>query len=267
MPVNGIHLLPILVPTEIRVSLAKDWLIQRIFGPVMRPVARLIVGVIAIPLLRAVRSRVQPAKEWDEEFEKDLDQWFRASVVLLLATKNVELAIAAWMNIKFQIELDHWWVAAGRLLLAIGVVETMPDQQLFSIIHPGPAKLKWIKGAGLWGNIQAQARPFCRGVLCQHLNRSSPVLAIMAAIFDGTVGWVCYLLAIIQYLIIGLVTSRDKALDVLSQFDREMARRRKEIEAEFESSRPDTDRPHESDFPVSLDSTCDRRTPPTPANE
>ncbi|MCA8996180.1 MAG: DNA topoisomerase I, partial [Planctomycetaceae bacterium] len=124
--------------------LPKEWLIQRVLAPVMRPAARFIVGMIAIPLLRMVRARVQPDKEWDEEFERDLEQWFRSSIVLFLATKNVEQAIANWMDIKFQIELDQWWVTAGRLMLAIGVVETMPDQQLFSIIHPGPSKLKWV---------------------------------------------------------------------------------------------------------------------------
>ena len=47
------------------------------------------------------------------------------------------------------------------------------------------------------------------------------------------VGWVCYLLAITQYLIIGLVTRRDKALDMLSEFDRAVAERRKELVEEF----------------------------------
>jgi hypothetical protein len=47
------------------------------------------------------------------------------------------------------------------------------------------------------------------------------------------VGWVCYLMAITQYLIIGLVTSRDRALDVLSEFDRAVARRRNELIEEF----------------------------------
>jgi hypothetical protein len=47
------------------------------------------------------------------------------------------------------------------------------------------------------------------------------------------VGWVCYLMAITQYLIIGLVTSRDRALDVLSEFDRAVAKRRNELIEEF----------------------------------
>ena len=48
------------------------------------------------------------------------------------------------------------------------------------------------------------------------------------------VGWCCYLLAITQYLIIGLVTSRDRALDVLSEFDRAVALRRRELIEEFQ---------------------------------
>ena len=130
-----------------------------------------------------------------------------------------------------------------RLLLAIGVIEAMPDQELFAVIHPGPPKLRWPKCDRL-RELRAQVWPFCRGWMCQHLNRSSPVLAIMAAIFGGDrtnpqqytewlVGWVCYGLAITQYLIIGLVTSRDKALDALSAFDRQVARRRRELIEEF----------------------------------
>ena len=44
-----------------------------------------------------------------------------------------------------------------------------------------------------------------------------------------TVGWVCYGLAITQFLIIGLVSSRDKALDVLSEFDRQIKLRRDKL--------------------------------------
>ena len=68
-----------------------------------------------------------------------------------------------------------------RLLLAIGVIEAMPDQELFAIIHPGPPKLKPQKG--MLREIWIQRVPILKGVLCQHLNRLSPVLAIMAAIF------------------------------------------------------------------------------------
>ena len=52
------------------------------------------------------------------------------------------------------------------------------------------------------------------------------------------VGWTCYLLAITQYLIIGLVTSRDRAMDVLSEFDRAVAQRRRELIEEFHLAEP-----------------------------
>ncbi|SFI40699.1 hypothetical protein [Planctomicrobium piriforme] len=215
-----------------------NWL-SEILAPILRPTSRLIVGLIAIPAIRAVRSRVQPNHELDKELEKDLEQWVRASLVLFLATKNVEESLTAWiMEKQPEIDLNHnWWFFAGRLLLAIGVIESMPDQQLFSIIHPGPKRVRWIKGVGLKGNIQQQAWPLIRGLVCLHLNRSSPVFAILAVIFTGTTGWVFFTLAIVQYLIIGLVTSRDKAIDVLSQFDMEVARRRLAIIEEFEGAR------------------------------
>ena len=62
----------------------------------------------------------------------------------------------------------------------------------------------------------------------------------MSAIFGGvnpihyTVGWVCYFMAISQYLIIGLVTSRDKALNVLAEFNRQVTIRRRELIEEFD---------------------------------
>ena len=54
-------------------------------------------------------------------------------------------------------------------------------------------------------------------------------------IFGGrsyvAVGWCCYAAAVAQFLVIGLVSSRDKALDVLNEFDRQVQLRRKELEA------------------------------------
>jgi hypothetical protein len=110
-------------------------------------------------------------------------------------------------------------------MLAIWVTEAMPDQELFSILHPGPPKLSFPKGKRRQA-CREQCWPFLRGILCQHLNRSSQVFAILAAIFPGQAGWTCYTLAIVQYLIIGLVTSKDKVLNVLSEFDRQVEKRR-----------------------------------------
>ena len=69
------------------------------------------------------------------------------------------------------------------------------------------------------------------------------VFAIIAVILGSTVGWVCYGLAVFQYLIIGLVTSRDKALDVLAEFDRQVARKREELIEEFQIDQSKTDAP------------------------
>jgi hypothetical protein len=212
----------------------------------LRPLVRLTVGLLAIPVFRLVLRRVIRLQELDAELEKDLEQWVRGSLLLLLATANMEQVFFGWVPLDFQGNYA-WLLIGARLLLAISVIEAMPDQDLFSIIHPGPPKPFWPKTDRLRG-LLGQVRPTCRGLLCQHLNRSSPVLAIMSAIFGGDaevpgqyvgwlVGWICYFMAIAQYLVIGLVTSRDKALDVLSEFDRQIAIRRRELIEEFEIDR------------------------------
>ncbi len=215
-----------------------NWIIRQILAPVLRPATRLVIGMIAIPALRLFRKKVARTKEWDEEFEKDVEQWFRASALLLFATKNVEVAIVAQLDPDFNFPhlQDNWYFFAGRLLLAIGVIEAMPDQELFAIVHPGPPKPKWDKTRGIRGNLYDQFLPILRGLACIHLKRSSPVFAIMATIMVETTGWVCFWIAIVQYLIIGLVTSRDKALDVLSEFDKQVALKRQELVEEFSIS-------------------------------
>lgn len=198
-------------------------------GSLLRPLIRLLVGFIAIPLFRLFLRRVIHMQRLDTELTKDLEQWVRGSLLLLVATANVEHAV-------FGAYLDDWrkeWFVLGlRLLLAVGVIETMPDQALFSIIHPGPAGLLLPKGQRIKAARQ-QFWPFCKGVFFRHLDRSSSVFAIMAVIFGApehrAVGWVCYGLAIVQFLIIGLVSSRDKALDVLSEFDRQVRLRREKL--------------------------------------
>lgn len=222
------------VPNDTRsVPAPQNWILQQLLTPVLRPATRLIIGMIAIPVLRMLRSKVVRTKEWDDEFEKDIEQWFRASALLFFATKNVELAIGGWLDPKFNISLSHWYVAAGRLLLAIGVIEAMPDQELFAIVHPGPPKPVWDRSKSLRKNVSEQFWPIVKGLISVYLKRSSPVLAIMAAIMDGTPGWVCYWMAVCQYLVIGLITSRDKAIDVLSAFDQQVARKRSALIKEF----------------------------------
>jgi hypothetical protein len=215
--------------------------VRAALAPVLKPRTRLVIGLIAIPALRTVRKRVPRLSEWDAELEKDVEQWFRGSLLLLVSTKNAEIALMTWAapllghghaDAIADVDLSRWWITAGRLLLAIGVVEAMPDQHLFSVIHPGPS-FQYKRENSLWSNCRQQVWPLLRGFVCQHLNRSSPLFAILAVFYGGTVGWFFYALAIVQYLIIGLVTSRDRAFDVLSKFDRAVELQRKEILREF----------------------------------
>jgi hypothetical protein len=199
----------------------------------LRPLIRLLVGFIAIPLFRLFLKRVVPWQKLDAELTKDLEQWVRGSLLLLVATDNFEFYV-------FGEHLSDWkhpylWLSLGlRLLLAVGVIESMPDQALFSIIHPGPERLLLPKGRRI-AAVREQFWPFCKGMFYRHLDRSSSVLAIMAVIVGApdhkVAGWVCYVLSIIQFLIIGLVSSRDKALDVLSEFDKQVKLRRDELAA------------------------------------
>lgn len=216
-----------------------------VLRPLLKPLTRFLIGALAIPLFRLFLKRVIRLHELDRELEKDLEQWFRASLLLLVATANMEHLLFDW--VPLDLDDRHAWVAiAFRLLLAIGVIEGMPDQALFSVIHPGPPPLR-IDRRRPWLGLAGQVKPYLLGAACQHLSRSSPVLAIMAAIFGGNpaadgeydhwlVGWACYGLAVAQYLLIGLVTSRDKALDALAEFDRQVALRREDLADEVESA-------------------------------
>lgn len=211
-------------------------LLRLIIRPLMRPFTRLIVGLIAIPIFRLLLRRVVRLQDLDQELEKDLEQWFRGSVLLLFATANMEEILFGFLSPAYE------WLWIGlRVLLAVGVIEAMPDQALFAVIHPGPPRIAF--GRGFWKEVWRRRREICKGILCKHLSRASPVFAILCVIVGGAadrvsldeirVGWICYILAIVQYLIIGLVTSRDRALDVLSEFDRQVAKRRQEIVEEF----------------------------------
>lgn len=265
-----------------------------LFQTVMRPITRVLVGLIAIPIFRFILRRVFKLQDLNSELEKDLEQWFRGSLLLLAASANMEHLLFGWMSKVDWLDRADWLTMGLRLMLAIGVIEAMPDQEIFAVIHPGPPKLK--PGRNILIQIWKQKLAILKGVVCRHLNRSSPVLAMMCAIvgaelptlldnFDAVVrqnllagwayaqpaglavpasismsvdvtthlmpeltknaevyqrywerwmvGWCCYLLAITQYLIIGLVTSRDRALDVLSEFDRAVAERREQLIDEF----------------------------------
>jgi hypothetical protein len=212
----------------------RDLLLTYIFRPVARPLTRLIVSLMAVPALQFLFRHVSTLERLDDELEKDLAEWFRGSFLLLLVTANIEAAL--WHNvIPFPDLLDkHGWLGLGlRIMLAIGVVQLMPDQELFSVIHPGPRIPHFKRGRSQLRQIVACWKPLSIGFLCQHLSRSSPVFAILAVIFTGTVGWVCYGLAIVQYLIIGLATSRARAVNVLLLFDEQVAVRRRELIRQF----------------------------------
>lgn len=249
-----------------------QWILSlRILSPVVKPVTRVLVGVIAVPLFRVFLRRVVKMETLDAELTKDLEQWVRGSVLLLLATANMEYALFGREDAPFHVHgvtdvadsgadlviedeevvdvkgkrrRGYTWLSLGiRLLLAVGVIEAMPDQALFAIIHPGPARLLFPKGQRMQA-FKEQWWPFCKGVFCRHLDRTSSVFAIMAVIFGGkthaAVGWVCYGLAITQFLIIGLVSSRDKAIDVLSEFDKQMHARRQELLSEVAATSAET---------------------------
>ena len=265
-----------------------------LFRSVLRPITRVVVGLIAIPVFRFIMRRVFRLQDLDDELEKDLEQWFRGALLLLAASANMEHLLFGWMARLEWMERMDWLTMGLRLMLAIGVIEAMPDQELFAVIHPGPPKIKG--GRRAFHEFWQRKRAFLKGLVCQHLNRSSPVLAMMAAIVGAElpsladthevlirdssvttwtllqpvgslspvstamsyslaaetqpeisetvrdyrrhwerwmVGWICYLMAVTQYLIIGLVTSRDRAMDVLSEFDRAVAQRRRELIEEF----------------------------------
>ena len=279
-------------------------LILSVLKTILRPITRLMVGFIAIPVFRFLMRRIFRVSGMNEEFEKDLEQWFRGALLLLAATANREHLLFGWLTRVDWLDRADWLTLGLRLMLAIGVIEAMPDQNIFAVIHPGPPKL--MPGRGIFRELWKVRREYIKGVLCQHLNRSSPVLAMMCAIVGAQlpvdvvpehcvidrhwllswsysqpiaidlpgatlvsyqlaaqlpdlpspqqlatrmadyqryrerwfVGWICYFLAVTQYLIIGLITSRDRSADVLQEFDRAVARKREELITEFQLDQP-----------------------------
>jgi len=223
------------------VNLLQFLLPSRILHPLLKPLIRFLLGFIAVPIFRFLMQKVVRVQDVNEELEKDLEQWFRGSLLLLVATANMEDSLFGWVPYFLGAVRDSrvislempWYIEAARILLAIGVIEGMPDQALFALIHPGPKKPVIQKGH-LISSLVRYMPHLLKGLVCQHLNRSSPVLAILSVLHPGQIGWICYGLAIAQYLIIGLVASKDKALDVLSQFDQVMASQRHELESELQ---------------------------------
>lgn len=204
-------------------GLLKLLLTLQIFSRALRPLIRLFVGLVAIPLFRMFATRMIRSDELDRELVKDLEQWFRGALLLLMASANMEDVLFGW--VRLDLEGEYAWLAVSlRVLLAVGVIEAMPDQELFAIIHPGPSF--YLPKGRRWQAFREQWWDFCKGIFWRHLDRSSAVFAIMTAIKTGWGGWVFYVLAILQYLVIGLICSRDKALDALDEFDRQIRIRR-----------------------------------------
>ncbi len=200
------------------------------YKPILRPIVRLGCGLVAIPVFRFVLRKVFRVQVHDDEMERDLEQWFRGAILLLAATANMEGLLFDWIP-WWQAKDGGWQTLLLRLLLAIGVIESMPDEDVFAVIHRGPPKLKLTTLAG-WRAAWRQRGDVLKGLGVLHLRRSSPVFAIMAVVIGGadlkhptehTVGWWCYGLALAQYLIIALITQRDKFTGLLQAFDREAA--------------------------------------------
>ncbi|MCH7685829.1 MAG: hypothetical protein IH899_03970 [Planctomycetes bacterium] len=61
-----------------------------IVRPLVRPLMRFFVGLIAIPLFRFFLKKIIRLQDLDAELEKDLEQWFQGSLILLVATANME---------------------------------------------------------------------------------------------------------------------------------------------------------------------------------
>jgi hypothetical protein len=154
-----------------------------VFRPILRPASRILLGLIAVPLFRFVLRRIFRIQELSRELEKDLQEWFRGSLLLLAATANMEHLLFGWfINIDWLDRAD--WLTMGlRLLMVIGVIQTMPDQELFAVLHPGPPKFQ--KGIPLLQQIRTLKWQILKGHLCRHINKSSPVLAMMCAIVGG----------------------------------------------------------------------------------
>ncbi len=210
------------------------WAVLR---PILKPLTRILVGLIAIPLFRLVIRRGMRMAKVEAELEKDLEEWFRAALILLVATAHMEHFLFGWVPLDLQGE-QSWIGVFFRLLLVIGVIELMPDQALFGVLHSGPLNLP--VGKRMFHDLWNDRVHWIKKFGCVHLNRSSPVFAMMCAIFGGdpnspgaSIGWICYLLAILQYLIIALISSTDKASDLLAKYDRAIAEQREDLVEEF----------------------------------
>ena len=75
------------------------WAILR---PILKPLTRIMVGLIAIPLFRFVIRKGMRMAKVEVELEKDLEEWFRAAMILLVATANMEHLLFGWVPLDLQ---------------------------------------------------------------------------------------------------------------------------------------------------------------------
>jgi len=70
------------------------WAVLR---PLLKPLTRILVGLIAIPIFRLIMRKGMRMAKVELELEQDLEQWFRAAVILLVATANMESLLFGWV--------------------------------------------------------------------------------------------------------------------------------------------------------------------------
>lgn len=206
---------------------------------IARPLLRVCVGLASIPIFRFLRQRCLRLHEINAHLERDIELWFRGSLVLLVATANMEHKLFGWVPVDLQ--GNYAWLALGlRLLLAMSVVELMPDQDVFALLHPGPPRFDQLFTMGL-RRLWCERHELLHAFWCLHLRRSSPVFAIMTAIYGGPagsdehlIGWVCYGAAVTQFLLIGLITNRDRVLDQLPYIRQRLEKAQQDVLEELE---------------------------------
>ena len=129
----------------------REWLLTYF----ARPLTRLIMRLAALPALRFCSTTSRRSNVWTTSWRRIWRNGFAASLLLLLVTANMEVLL--WHPlIPFPDLMDeHKWFGVGlRIMLAIAVVQLMPDQELFTVIHPGPRIPRFPPGTSLGGKIR-----------------------------------------------------------------------------------------------------------------
>ncbi len=61
----------------------------QLLAPILKPVTRLIIGLMAVPLFRWFLKRVVRVNGLDRELERDLELWVRGAILLLVASAKM----------------------------------------------------------------------------------------------------------------------------------------------------------------------------------